>query len=39
MRTRSLFATLALFAACAAPGTDIVPQPTDFAVVQIQLEG
>jgi hypothetical protein len=39
MKPRSLLATLALFAACATPGTDIVPLPTDFAVVQIQLEG
>lgn len=39
MKARSLFATLALFAACAAPGTDIAPLSSDFAVVQIQLEG
>ena len=30
---------LLLAAACAAPGVDLVPQPTDFAVVQIQLLG
>ncbi len=35
----SVFSFLVLAAACAAPGVDIVPQPTDFAVVAIQLEG
>jgi hypothetical protein len=39
MHPRSLFAALTLLAACAAPGTDIVPVASDFAVVQIQLEG
>jgi hypothetical protein len=39
MHPRSLFAALALLTACAVPGTDIVPQASDFAVVQIQLEG
>lgn len=34
----SVFSFLVLAAACAAPGVDIVPQPTDFAVVAIQLE-
>jgi hypothetical protein len=36
---RSLTPLLLLAAACAAPGTDIVPQPADFAVVQIELLG
>ncbi|MCC6785739.1 MAG: hypothetical protein IT457_23030 [Planctomycetes bacterium] len=28
-----------LLAACAAPGVEIVPQPEDFALVTIQLQG
>jgi uncharacterized lipoprotein YajG len=39
MQRRSLLAALALLTACAAPSADIAPLPTDFAVVQIQLEG
>ncbi len=35
----SIASVLLFFAACAAPGVDIVPQPGDFAVVEIQLEG
>jgi hypothetical protein len=33
----SLFAFAA--AACLAPGVDIYPAPTDFAFVEIQLQG
>jgi hypothetical protein len=32
-------AFLTLLAACAAPGVEIVPQPEDFALVTIQLQG
>jgi len=34
----ALFAALAL-AACLPPGVDIQPAPTDFAFVEIQLQG
>jgi hypothetical protein len=36
---RSLLPLLLLAAGCAAPGVDIVPQTSDFAVVQIELLG
>jgi len=35
----STWLVLTLLAACAAPGVDIVPQTSDFAVVEITLEG
>jgi hypothetical protein len=39
MNPRTLTPVFLVFAACAAPGVDIRPEASDFAVVEIQLEG
>jgi uncharacterized lipoprotein YajG len=41
MKAKPLFllAAAALFAGCLAPGVEIQPAPTDFAFVEIQLQG
>lgn len=38
MRTTPLLSLLAL-AACAAPGVDLRPLPSDFAVFEVKLRG
>lgn len=38
MRTRTLALTLAL-AACAAPGVELAPLDTDFALLEVDLRG
>lgn len=36
---RTLPPVLLLLAACAAPGTAVIPQPDDFAFVEVKLRG
>jgi hypothetical protein len=38
-RTTLLLPVALLAVACAAPGVDIAPEPTDFAVVEVTLLG
>jgi len=38
-RALPLFGVVFAAAACLAPGVDIRPAPTDFAFVEIQLQG
>ncbi len=40
LRSKTAFLLLGLAAtSCLAPGVDIAPAPTDFAFVEIQLQG